>query len=378
MADRVGVGIIGAGGISREHLRAYQAWPEQCRVVAVADVVEQRARDLARQAGCDSWYTDYRALLERRDVELVSVCTPPYLHAAITVEALQAGKHVLVEKPMAASLEECDAMIAAADGSRRLLSVVFQNRFHPDYWRMKALVDSGELGPILFGKCETVWYRGRNYYDVPWRGTWETECGGAVINHAIHAIDAFLWMMGEVSTVLAQVDTLAHDIEVEDLGMAILRFRSGALGQVLGTVDGHRDYVALEINGERAAVALPWQVAAKCPDPHGFPLADEALVERLEAMARAVAVPPGAGHAAQVGDVLRAIRTGGRPVVDGREGRRSIEVVTAIYESAATGTAVTLPLAASDPFYTTRGLHAHVPRPQRRRGEGSVEGGKAP
>ncbi|NLG68251.1 MAG: Gfo/Idh/MocA family oxidoreductase [Firmicutes bacterium] len=382
MADRIGVGIVGAGGISREHLRAYQAWPDACRVVAVADVVEERARDLASRAGCDAWYTDYRALLARQDVQLISICTPPHLHASLTVTALEAGKHVLVEKPMAASLEECDAMIAAAERHGRLLSVVFQNRFHPDYWRMKALVDSGELGPLLFGKCETVWYRGRNYYDVPWRGTWETECGGAVINHAIHAIDALLWMMGDVASVAAEIGTLAHDIEVEDIGMAVLRFRSGALGQITGTVDGHRDYVTLEVNGEHGAVALPWQVAAKVPDAHGFPVPDPVRVERLERYARSVPVPEGSGHAAQVGDVLRALRDGGRPVVDGREGRRSIELVTALYESAVSGRRVLLPLTPADPFYTTYGLHTAMrqagPHPPAEPPSALVEGREPP
>ncbi|MEW6048397.1 MAG: Gfo/Idh/MocA family oxidoreductase [Bacillota bacterium] len=293
---------------------------------------------------------------------LVSICTPPYLHAPIALAALGAGKHVLVEKPMAASLQECDEMIAAAARAGRLLSVVFQNRFSPDIWRTKALVDSRQLGRLIFGKCETVWYRGQNYYDVAWRGTWETECGGAIMNHAIHSIDAFLWVMGEAASVYADMEALAHDIEVEDIAMAIVRFRSGAMGQVIGTVDGHRDYVAMEINGEHAAVAVPWELSAKLPDGRGFPVPNAALVDRLEQYANSVPLPAATGHTAQVGDLLRAIRTGGRPLADGIEGRRSIEFITAVYKSATTGERVNLPLDESDPFYTTRGLHGGVRR----------------
>lgn len=360
--SKIGVGIIGAGTIARAHLQAYQAWPGECQVVAVADVEPSRAQELAQAAGGARWYTDYRELLAQPDVDLVSICTPPYLHAPMAVDALAARKHVLVEKPMAASLEECDQMIAAAEAAGRVLSVVFQNRFRPDLWRAKALAASGLLGRLTFGKCETVWYRGRNYYHVPWRGKWETECGGAVINHAIHSIDAFLWIMGDAARVYAEMDALAHDIEVEDIGVAVVRFASGALGQVVGTVNGHRDYVALEVNGEDAAVAVPWTVAAKLPNAAGFPVPHDDLVARLEAYAQQVPLPAGSGHAAQVADVLRAIRTGGRVLVDGREGRRSIEFITALYKSASTGQPVSLPLAPDDPFYTTAGLRAHVRR----------------
>lgn len=358
----IGVGIIGSGSIARAHLRAYQAWPDRCRIVATADIVPERAAELARLAGAEAWYGDYRALLERPDIHLVSVCTPPFAHARISIAALQAGKHVLCEKPMAASLEECDAMIAAATASGRLLSVVFQNRFRPDIWRAKHLAAGGHLGRLLFGLCATLWYRGPNYYDLWWRGTWEQECGGATLNHAIHDIDAFLWIMGEPASLVAEMDTQAHAIEVEDLAMALVRFANGALGQVTSTVNAHQNRSILEIVGQRAAVSIPWTLSACRPDERGFPQPDPARLADLAAAAEAVPLPPGQGHGAQVGDVLRALETGGRPLVDGPEGRRSVEFVTALYKAATTGQRVQFPLTPSDPFYTTAGLHAHVRR----------------
>ena len=223
---KVGIGIIGTGSIAGAHLRAYARYPELCRVVAVADIDRQRAQKFAAGAGDSvAAYGDYKELLRRDDIDAVSICTPPFAHAEIAVAALNAGKHVLVEKPMAASLAEADAMLAAAEQNVKKLAVVFQNRWRHDWMRAKALIDGEHLGRILFGKGDCLWWRGDEYYDMWWRGTWEQECGGATINHAIHHIDAFLWLMGEPvgDRWMGAVD---HDIEVEDLSMAIVRFRA--------------------------------------------------------------------------------------------------------------------------------------------------------
>ena len=331
-------------------------------VVALCDNYKPMLTRSASKVPGAALVEDYRAVLDNKDVQAVIIATPTHLHREIAVAALQAGKHVLCEKPMAASLEECDAMIAAATASGRLLSVVFQNRFRPDIWRAKHLAAGGHLGRLLFGLCATLWYRGPNYYDLWWRGTWEQECGGATLNHAIHDIDAFLWIMGEPASLVAEMDTQAHAIEVEDLAIALVRFANGALGQVTSTVNAHQNRSILEIVGQRAAVSIPWTLSACRPDERGFPQPDPARLADLAAAAEAVPLPPGQGHGAQVGDVLRALETGGRPLVDGPEGRRSVEFVTALYKAATTGQRVQFPLTPSDPFYTTAGLHAHVRR----------------
>ncbi len=363
--EKLRVGIIGAGSIARSHLAAYKAFPEACEVVATADLFVEKAQGLAAQAGPQvAAYGDYRELLARDDIDLVSICTPPFAHAQAAIDALKAGKHVWVEKPLGASLAECDQMIEAADRTGKVLAGVFQNRFRPDFWRAKALLASGALGKLVLAKSDCLWWRGRNYYDLWWRGTWEQECGGATINHAVHFIDALLWLAGEpVTSVYADMDTFTHDVEVEDLSCAILRFASGAMGQIVSTVSAHQNIDRLEFACEDGALSLPGlQVSVFRAKPDGFGERDEARQQALLEQAGTVPVSSHRGHAAQLEDLLAAIRTGRPPVVDGREARKAIEVITAIYKSATLGQRVQLPLAPDDPFYTVEGIRAHVKR----------------
>lgn len=364
----VGVGIVGAGGISRAHVHAYQSFPGECRIVAVADVDADRARAAAGAIGEDvAAYGSPEELFARDDIQLVSICTPPFTHAELAIAAMRAGKEVLVEKPMAASLDEADRMIAAAKETGRILSVVFQYRWIPDWWRAKQLIDTGALGPIRLARAECLWWRGPKYYDVWWRGTWERECGGATMNHAIHHIDTFLWMLGEPVSVYAESFALTHEIEVEDLSLAIVHFRSGAIGQITSTTSDPLDLARMEFSGERAALTMPWRLTAVKERPDGFPERDDEAIERLERVAAGILMPEHTGHAAQVRDVLDAMREGRQPLVDGREGRRSLELITAIYKSAATGQRVELPLGKDDPFYTTEGMQKHAKRHRTRR-----------
>lgn len=346
-------------------MKGYQAHSRDCRILAVADIDEAKAKAAAQEIGPDvAAYNDYEQLLARDDIQLVSICTPPFVHAPAAIAALQAGKHVLVEKPMAASLAEADAMLRAAEESGRSLNIVFQYRFGASWWEAKQVVESGLLGPLKFGSAQCLWWRGHRYYEAWWRGTWEQECGGATINHAVHHIDMLLWLMGPVESVYADMETVAHDVEVEDLSLAIVRFASGALGSIVSTVSDHHNLDRIEVTGERAAISLPWDVRALKELPNGFGEPAPDVVQEIEAFRRTVKTPPHGGHAAQIADVIAAIREGRPSTVDGVEGRRSLELITAIYKSASTGEKVCLPLSPDDPFYTTEGLRAHVKRAQ--------------
>lgn len=356
-----GIGIIGTGSIAGAHLNAYRSEP-RCQVKAVSDLDLERARQFAAKAGeAVAAYGDYEELLRRDDIDLVSICTPPFAHAEIAIAALQAGKHVLVEKPMAASLEEADAMIEAARLSQRKLGVVFQYRWRRDWMKAKRLIEDERFGRILFGKVDCLWWRGPEYYDLWWRGTWERECGGATINHAIHHIDAFLWYMGEAEWVYSTMSAVDHDIEVEDFSAAIVQFRNGAIGQIMSTVAAHHNLDRIEIFGSKASVALPWSVHAVSSQPNGFPVANPAHKAEIEAFV-SEAEPHPEGHAGQIANFLDALERGTDPLVDGEEGRRSLELVTAIYKSATTCERVYLPIGPSDPFYTKAGLMANVLR----------------
>lgn len=364
----VGVGIVGAGGISRAHIHGYQSFPEACRIVAVADVDGARAKSAAEAIGEGvAWYDRPEEMFARDDIQLVSICTPPFTHAELAIAAMRAGKNVLVEKPMAASLAEADQMIEASEQTGRLLSVVFQYRWIPDWWRAKHLIEQGALGPVRLARAECLWWRGPKYYDVWWRGTWERECGGATMNHAIHHIDTFLWILGEPVSVYAESFAITHAIEVEDLSLAVVHFRSGAVGQITSTTSDPLDLARMEFCGERAAISLPWRVSVVREKPDGFPERDDEAIERLERAASEVPMPAYTGHAAQILDVLNAMQEGRAPMVDGREGRRALELITAIYKSAATGERVALPLRKDDPFYTTEGIQKHAKRHATRR-----------
>ncbi|MGF7034777.1 putative dehydrogenase [Paenibacillus mucilaginosus] len=356
------IAIIGTGAISRAHIEAYLQFPERCRIVAVSDIYQDKAEARIAEFGLEGAraVADYQELLQE-DIDLVSVCTPPYTHAPISIDFLRAGKHVLVEKPMASSLQECDEMNAAARESGRILSVVAQNRFTAPLWKLKSVLDSGLMGPVVHAQVDSFWWRGHCYYDLWWRGTWEKEGGGCTLNHAVHHIDAFLWMMGRPAELQAFMSNTSHDnAEVEDLSIAMLRFPDGALAQITSSVVHHGEEQQLIFQGKRARVSAPWKVKASRSRPNGFPAADEALEAQIRELYDSLPGPEYAGHAGQVDNVLAAIETGAPVLVDGISGRSTLELILGIYKSASTGEKVTFPLQPDDPFYTREGIQANA------------------
>lgn len=359
------IGIIGTGSISAAHIRSYLAFPETCRVVALCDSVAGKAAHAAEEHGLAgvASYQDVDEMLAAGDLDLVTVATPPSTHAAITVAALESGVHVLVEKPMAPSLEECDAMLAAQRASGRLLSVVAQNRFRDDLSTLKEVVGSGLLGSLSHVRIDSAWWRGLPYYDLWWRGTWESEGGGPTLNHAIHHIDLLLWLLGRPEEVVAVLTNAQHhNAEVEDLSVAVLRY-GRALATLTSSVVHHGEEQAIVVHGEHARVSQPWKAVASVTQPNGFgvPGGDRALVERLDRLAASHVPLVHTGHTGQIADVLAAVRDGHAPAVSGSDGRDAVEVVTAIYESGIERRFVPLPLASDDPYYRAGGLVPRAP-----------------
>ena len=360
------IGIVGTGGIARAHADAYQRFGQECAVVALCDTAPGRAAALRAERGLDDArvYTDAAEMLRAEDLDLVSVATPPSTHATLAVAALRAGADVLVEKPMAPSLEECDAMIAAARESGRLLSVVAQNRFRDDMATLKEVLDSGLAGPVTHAQVSSAWFRSTAYYDLWWRGTWESEGGGCTLNHAIHHLDLTLWMLGAPRAVTAVLANAAHEnAEVEDLSVSVLQY-DRALAEVTASVVHHGEQQAIVVQGRRARVSQPWDVEATVTRDNGFPAesGDAALVAEIEAVAAAHRPLEHTGHAGQVGDMLDAVRERRRPAVDGEDGRRAIELVTAIYAAGIERRTVDLPLGPDDPYYRTGALLERAPR----------------
>ncbi|WDQ32824.1 Gfo/Idh/MocA family oxidoreductase [Paenibacillus marchantiae] len=352
------VAIIGAGAISAAHITAYLAFPKRCQIIAVVDMYTEKAQKQINEYGLKGAraFTDYHELLDQ-NIDLVSVCTPPYTHAPITCDFLHAGTHVLVEKPMASSLQEADMMLEAAQKSGKLLSVVAQNRFTTPMMKLKDVLDSKLMGPIVHVQVDSFWWRGHNYYDLWWRGTWEKEGGGCTLNHAVHHIDAMLWMMGPPVELQAMMANTAHDnAEVEDISMAMLRFQEGALGMITSSVVHHGEEQQLIFQGKEARVSAPWKVVASTARTNGFPEPNPDLEQQIQKLADELPDVTHVGHTGQVENVLNAIETESPLLVDGKSGRNTLELIVGIYKSASTGEKVTFPLEAEDAFYTREGI----------------------
>jgi predicted dehydrogenase len=360
------VAIIGTGNISRLHVEGYLAFPGRCKITHLVDIYPEKSEQMKQKYKLDAKVSSsHKDILNDPDIDLVSICTPPYTHAETAIDFLNAGKNVLVEKPMAASLEECDAMIAAAKKSGKVFSVVAQNRFRDPIANLKKLLDSGKIGRVVHAQVDSFWWRGHSYYDLWWRGTWEKEGGGCTLNHAVHHIDMLGWMLGLPSKVSAMISNAAHDnAEVEDISVAVLQYPGGALAQITSSVIHHGEEQQIIFQGEKARVSAPWKVAAQIAQPNGFPAKtpNEELIRELNDYYEALPKFAHIAHEGQIDDVLGAIEKGREPLIRGEDGKNTIELITAIYKAGSLGQTVELPLKKEDPFYTAGGILDTVPR----------------
>ncbi|QTN00476.1 gfo/Idh/MocA family oxidoreductase [Sediminibacillus dalangtanensis] len=358
------VAIIGTGAIAPSHIKGYLQFSERYKIIAVCDPDIEKAQKTVKAFGLSAEvYSDYQELARLPELDLVSVCTPPYTHAPISIDFLQQGKHVLVEKPMASSLEECDEMNKAAETSGKILSVVAQNRFRTAMMKMKAILDKNVIGQVLHTQVDSFWWRGHSYYDLWWRGTWEKEGGGCTLNHAVHHIDIFQWMNGLPAEITAVTSNTAHDnAEVEDLSIAIGRYQNGTLAQITSSVVHHGEEQQLTFQGKNARISFPWKVVASQSKENGFPLQDAELEEAVQSEYNRLPALEFEGHSGQIHDMLTSIEEGKQVLVDGKQGRQTLELIMAIYQSATLQKTVQLPLTKKDPFYTRKGIMQHAPR----------------
>ncbi|MCW4020181.1 MAG: Gfo/Idh/MocA family oxidoreductase, partial [Candidatus Bathyarchaeota archaeon] len=260
MVKRVKFGIIGTGVGADFCARGFSKIADAgiAELVAVTSRREERAKDFASKWGLTIWCTDHEEMLQKDDLDAVIINTPHYLHCPMALDAMEMGKHVLVDKPMAVNLKEADEMIEKAEKRNVKLGVVFQSRFDPNFRRVKVAADGGKFGRLTLGEAVVEWHRTQEYYDnSPWRGCWATEGGGALINQAVHTIDLLLWIMGPPKYLWAQFDTFAHNIEVEDLAVAAIRFENGALGVVQGSTSIYPGLpTRLEIHGTKGTAIM--------------------------------------------------------------------------------------------------------------------------
>ena len=356
------IAIIGTGNIAHEHMRAYQKLSELVTITALVDIIPGKAAAFAEEFGLGAEsFEHHEEILGREDIDLADVCTPPYVHASISIDFLKAGKNVVCEKPMAASLEECDAMIRARDESGKLLAIIAQNRFKRAIRDLKAMLDEKVAGPVRHAAVNSFWWRGHCYYDLWWRGTWEKEGGGCTLNHAVHHIDMLLWMMGSPKSVTSVLANTAHDnAEVEDLSVSILEY-PGALATLTASVVHHGEEQGLVFQCEKAKISAPFDTYASLSMPNGFPEENPALEAEIRTFRDSLPELPYEGHTGELYDVITAIEEGRAPAISAEDGRRTIELITAIYKSGALQEKVQLPLQKDDPFYTVEGIMQRVP-----------------
>jgi UDP-N-acetyl-2-amino-2-deoxyglucuronate dehydrogenase len=344
----IGFGIVGAGMVARYHATAI-ARTAGARLAAVCRADTARAAEASARFGVPC-ATSYEALLARPDVDVVCICTPSGQHAAQAIAAALAGKHILVEKPMALTLADADAMIAARRTAGVLLAVALQRRSEPSFHDVRAAIEAGELGRLTLGAVGVPYLRPQSYYDsAAWRGTWALDGGGALMNQGIHLLDLLLWYMGDVAEVQATAATLTHAIEVEDCITATLRFESSALGVVSATTTAAPGFPhRVEIYGDQGGVQIEgeqivrWESAGEEPTNDVRARYVVAGETREPIAAGAGASPTGigaAGHTRLIGDLVSAIREGRAPLVPGEEGRRSLALALAIYKAARIGKA---------------------------------------
>lgn len=360
----INVAIIGTGAISDAHINAYIRFQDRCKIVALSDIYVDKAKEkVKRNKLIADIHRDYKDLLSREDIDLVSICTPPYTHADIAVDFLNAGKHVLVEKPMALSLKECDVMNEAAARNNKILSVVAQNRFTTPMMKLKQILDTKLMGPIVHTQVDSYWWRGYSYYDLWWRGTWEKEGGGCTLNHAVHHIDIFQWMNGMPDQITAVTSNTSHDnAEIEDLSIAIAKYEDGALAQITSSVVHHGEEQQLIFQGKDARVSAPWKVIASKSQENGFPENNDRLHEKIQNNYDQLSDLEFEGHTGQIDNVLSAILGEENVLICGKQGRNTLEMITAIYESAHIGKTVKLPLTEHNLFYTREGFLSHAHR----------------
>lgn len=336
MDQKIGIGIIGTGSVAGVHVQSVQEL-DNCKLIGLASSSRERAKLAAEKFGLRV-YADYRELLKNKEVRAVIICTHSGHHLEPTLAAAAAGKHVLVEKPLEVSLERADQMIEACREAGVKLGCIFQNRFSPDYQRLKAAVTGGTLGKLNLGNAYIKWYRSPDYYQSSfWKGTLKGDGGAALINQGIHTIDLLLDIMGEVESVFGKVRTVKHQIEGEDLGVALITFKSGALATIEGStaiVPGFPE--RLEIFGDQGSVVLEagkiatWKVEG----------VEEGAETEEGKKDTGASDPTAIGHAlhkAQIKDFAEAITEDRVPAVTGESGKKALELILKIYESSTLG-----------------------------------------
>jgi predicted dehydrogenase len=341
MLKKTGFGIIGAGIISHVHAHALSEIPE-ATLVGIQGSNPEKVAAFAMRHGCKA-FTTIDEMLAHPDIDVVCICTPSGAHLEPALMAIRAGKHCLIEKPLEITLERCDAIIEAATKAGVQVGVIFPSRFYESASQLKKTLETGRFGDVVLGDAYVKWHRTAAYYkSAAWRGTWKLDGGGALMNQGIHSVDLLQWYMGPVESVQAFVANRKHQsIEVEDTVVASIRFESGALGTIeASTAIWPGSLKQIEILGTEGSAVLQESHLSRWDFMHPLPADLEMLGAAGSSSHGGVSNPADIshmGHLYQIKDLIKAVQEGGLPEIDGNEGRKSVEIVLAIYQSANEG-----------------------------------------
>ncbi|HDP99278.1 MAG TPA: Gfo/Idh/MocA family oxidoreductase [bacterium] len=351
--EKLGVAIIGSGGMSAGHADSFLQLDQHIKLMAFTDIDLSRAKARAREFGAPIAVTDYQQLLKRSDIQIISIVSPPFHHFQTIIDSLDAGKHVLCEKPVVMNLAELDQVETAVHKTGLGFGGAFQWRFGASVRQAKALHEAGMFGDIMYASNNLYWLRTREYFDVDWRNSYQKAGGGIVFNLACHGLDALMFILGDIEHVSAELDALNYQMEIEDTGVVILRFKNKALGHVAATVNAQQQRSRVEIIGTKLeaisnddpyCVAYePWQFRSIDPGHQ------KAVNEFLKT--QNFQYEP-ASHRRLIAEFVEAIMAQREPAVGVSEIRRSLQVLTAIYKANRLKRTIDLPIQKDDPFFT--------------------------
>lgn len=328
--------VVGAGVISRLHGNAITG-NQDAILVAVCDIDQEKAEAFAEKYDVVNTYTDYETMFSEEEIDIVSVCVESGKHAEVTIAAAKAGIHVLCEKPLDITDEKMTEMIRVCRENNVKLGGVYQRRLLEAAILTRQAIQAGKLGKIVLGDAYLKYYRSPDYYkSAGWRGTWELDGGGALMNQGVHGIDLIQWMVGEIDSVFAYADALVRDIEVEDTAVVVVKYKNGAFGVIQGTTSVYPGQeTRFEIHGEKGSIIFgdkgikQWRImdsdeeVPKTSDKEGGSNDPKSISEQ--------------GHAVLVEDIIQAVREDRDPLIPGEEARKAVDLIHAIYESARTG-----------------------------------------
>jgi len=339
----LGFGIIGCGTIANWHVAGVRACKDAV-LVGAADAKPEFSEKFCAKYGIKQ-FMSVEEMLASPEIDVVCICTPSGLHAPYAIQAAKAGKHIMLEKPMALTVESCDEVIKACDENNVKCGVISQSRFTKTIQTIKKAIEDGKLGKIVTADVSMKYYRSPEYYaGSSWRGTWAMDGGGALMNQGIHGIDALQYLMGNVKSIYGYARTLARDIEVEDTCSAVLEFENGAVGIIQGTTSVYPGYPRrISISGTKGTITINEELF-ECYDIEGEDTLPEGVV--IGGDQRSGAADPTnmdtTGHEMHIADLVDAILNDKDPMITPRDGKRPVQIITAIYKSSQTGEKVEL------------------------------------